>query len=233
MKYEAERPQRGFGCQLEKLWVGTALGAGGAASSVLSLGLDDGTASPAASLLAFEAAPLGAYVTVITNTSTKSAHFVAVIEWSNAHRLLSHVSNRISQASNSCNFFGPVSVFIIECKGKEKMKRENLFQLIFDALNRWPELERRIFFQAHYNGQSVKAIARSLQLDAEEVSAILRRCDRRLYASLNSFRKSDCERPPIVMAETTCPAACGQDLNRTHALAFKLKSIHDISQTAV
>ena len=209
------------------------LGAGGAASSVLSLGLDDGTASPAASLLASEAAALGAYVTVITNTSTKSAHFVAVIEWSNAHRLLSHVSNRISQGSNSCNFFGPVGVFIIERKGKEKMKRENLFQLIFDALNRWPELERRIFFQAHYNGQSVKAIARSHQLDAEEVSAILRRCDRRLYASLNSFRKSDCERPPIVMAETACPAACGEDLNGTHALAFKLKSIQDISPAAV
>ena len=46
-------------------------GADGAASSALSIGLDDGTASPAASLLASEAAALGAYVTVITNTSTK------------------------------------------------------------------------------------------------------------------------------------------------------------------
>jgi hypothetical protein len=46
-------------------------GAGGAASSALSLGLDDFTASPAASLLASEVAALGAYVTVITNTSTK------------------------------------------------------------------------------------------------------------------------------------------------------------------
>ena len=45
-------------------------GAGGAASSALSLGLDDDTASPAASLLASEAAALGAYVIVITNTST-------------------------------------------------------------------------------------------------------------------------------------------------------------------
>ena len=169
----------------------------------------------------------------IAHPLAKSAHFVAVIEYSYAHRLLSHVLNRISQGSNSCNFFGPVSVFIIERKGKEKMKRENLFQLIFDALNQWPELERRIFFQAHYNGQSVKAIARSLQLDAEEVSAILRRCDRRLYASLNSFRKGNCERPPIVMAETACPAACGQDLNGTPALAFKLKSIRDISPAAV
>ena len=45
-------------------------GAGGVASSALLLGLDDGTASPAASLLASEAAALGASVTVITNTST-------------------------------------------------------------------------------------------------------------------------------------------------------------------
>jgi hypothetical protein len=45
-------------------------GAGGAASSALSLGLDDVPASPAASLLASEAAALGAYITVITNTST-------------------------------------------------------------------------------------------------------------------------------------------------------------------
>ena len=46
-------------------------GAGGAASSALSFGLDDGTASPAASLLASEAAALGAYVIVIMNNSTK------------------------------------------------------------------------------------------------------------------------------------------------------------------
>jgi hypothetical protein len=46
-------------------------GAGGAALSALSLGLDDVPASPAASLLASEAAALGAYVTAITNTSTK------------------------------------------------------------------------------------------------------------------------------------------------------------------
>jgi hypothetical protein len=37
----------------------------------MSLGLDDVTASPAASLLASEAAALDAYVTVITNTSTQ------------------------------------------------------------------------------------------------------------------------------------------------------------------
>jgi len=43
---------------------------GGAASSALSFGLDDVPASPAASLLASEAAALGANVIVIANTST-------------------------------------------------------------------------------------------------------------------------------------------------------------------
>jgi hypothetical protein len=46
-------------------------GTGGAASSALSLGLDGGPASPAASFLASEAAALGANIIVITNTSTK------------------------------------------------------------------------------------------------------------------------------------------------------------------
>ena len=47
-------------------------GAGGAASSALSLGLDDVPASPAASLLASEGAALGAYFIVNMNTSTKA-----------------------------------------------------------------------------------------------------------------------------------------------------------------
>ncbi len=160
-------------------------------------------------------------------------HFVVDIRYLYAHHLLSHVLNRISKGSNLCNILGPISVFILERKRKEKMKRENLFQSIFNALNRWPELERCIFSRAHYDGQSVKAIAHSMQLDVGEVSTIIRRCDRRLYASLDSFRKSDCERLPVIMAETACPAVCVEDLNGTYALAFKLKSIHDISQTAV
>jgi hypothetical protein len=113
------------------------------------------------------------------------------------------------------------------------MKPDNLFQSIFNTLNRWSELERGIFSRAHYNGQSVKAIANSLRLDVEEVSTILSRCDRRLYASLDSVRKSDCERLPIIVAETARAAACGEYFNGTHALALKVKSIRNISQTAV
>jgi DNA-directed RNA polymerase specialized sigma subunit len=113
------------------------------------------------------------------------------------------------------------------------MKHENLVQSIFSALNRWPELERCIFSWAHYNGQSIKDIAHFLQLDVEEVRTILRRCDLKLYASLDAFRKDDCERLPIILAEAACPAVCREDFNGAHALAFKLKSVHDISQTAV
>jgi hypothetical protein len=113
------------------------------------------------------------------------------------------------------------------------MKREKLFLSILDALNRWPDLERSIFSQAHYGRKSVKAIASSYQLDVAEVSTILRRCNRRLYASLKGFRKSDCESSPTAGQETACPAAPKQDLTGTHALALKLKNIHDILQAAV
>jgi DNA-directed RNA polymerase specialized sigma24 family protein len=63
-------------------------------------------------------------------------------------------------------------------------KRETLLQEIYNAFLQWPELERRIFSQAHYHGQSPEAISRSFQLDVEEVRATLKQCERRLYASL-------------------------------------------------
>jgi DNA-directed RNA polymerase specialized sigma24 family protein len=113
------------------------------------------------------------------------------------------------------------------------MKREKLFLSILEVLNRWPELERSIFSQAHYGRQSVNAIASSHQLDVEEVNTILRRCNSRLCASLKGYRKSDGERPPFAEQETDCPAACKEDLNGTHGPALKLKSIRDILQAAV
>ncbi len=71
--------------------------------------------------------------------------------------------------------------------------RENLVQEINNALLQWSELERRVFSQAHYQGQSPEAISRSIQLDVKEVSVILQRCERRLHASLRSFRKNGFE----------------------------------------
>jgi len=71
-----------------------------------------------------------------------------------------------------------------------KIKREDLIQEIFNTLSQWPEIERRIFTQAHYHGQSREAISRSLGLDIEEVSTILKQCDRQLHTSLREFGAS-------------------------------------------
>ena len=66
-------------------------------------------------------------------------------------------------------------------------KRETLVQEINNAFLQWPELERRVFSQAHYCGQSPEAISRSIQLDINEVGVILKRCERRLHDSLRGF----------------------------------------------
>jgi len=73
-----------------------------------------------------------------------------------------------------------------------KIKREDLIQEIFNVLRRWPELDRSIFAQAHYHGQSLEAISCSHRLALEEVIRILKRCDHRLHNSLREFRKGSC-----------------------------------------
>ncbi len=102
-----------------------------------------------------------------------------------------------------------------------KTKRENLFQEISNVLRQWPELERRIFSLAHFRGQSPEAISRSFQLDVEEVSGILKQCERRLHDSLRNFRKSGYAKPSAISAETACAVARGRDLNGAHALASR------------
>ena len=77
------------------------------------------------------------------------------------------------------------------------VKREVLLHEINNAFLQWPERERKIFSQAHYNGQSPEAIARLLQLDVQEVTVILKQCERRLYTSLRSLRKGS---GPVALA---------------------------------
>lgn len=113
------------------------------------------------------------------------------------------------------------------------IKREALFQAISTVLRRWPELERKVFSQAHYHGQSLEVISRSLQLDVEEVSTILKECERRLYASLRSFRKSNCEKPALSPTEIARLAACGQDLKGAHAFASRVNNTLDASPISV
>ena len=88
-----------------------------------------------------------------------------------------------------------------------RIERENLAKEISNALYGWPELDRQIFAQAHYRGQSLETISRSVQLGIGEVSEILKRCDRRLHESLKAFRKSSCQQPFPVTSEVSRTAA--------------------------
>ena len=88
-----------------------------------------------------------------------------------------------------------------------KTKRESLIQDIFAILGQWSEAERNIFCKAHYQGQSVEAISRSLQMSAEDVHRILGQCDRRLHVSLRNACKSSSETSSFPMVKTACPAA--------------------------
>ena len=73
----------------------------------------------------------------------------------------------------------------------EAMQREVLFRVILDTQREWPNLDRQIFAQAHYHGQSIETISRTLNLNMEEVRRILLHCNRELYAALRRFRESD------------------------------------------
>jgi DNA-directed RNA polymerase specialized sigma24 family protein len=97
-------------------------------------------------------------------------------------------------------------------------KRETLLQEIHNAFLQWPELEQKIFSQAHYYGQSPEAISRSLQLDVKEVRATLKQCECRLYASLRSFLKGSSDKPSRIPAGIACPSTHEPDF-RIHALA--------------
>jgi|WetSurMetagenome_2_1015567.scaffolds.fasta_scaffold1618471_1 DNA-directed RNA polymerase specialized sigma24 family protein len=71
------------------------------------------------------------------------------------------------------------------------MKREDLFQGILDVLREWPNLDQQIFAQAHYHGQSIETISRSLNLDIGKVRVILQCRNRELYAALRKFRSPE------------------------------------------
>jgi hypothetical protein len=114
-----------------------------------------------------------------------------------------------------------------------QIKRKELFQEIFNAIRQWPELERKIFAQAHYHGQSVETISHSFKLDVEKVSTILKQCDRRLYISLRDFRESSCENLSLIPTETDCLAASGQELKATPAMASTANKILDTRPIAV
>ena len=85
--------------------------------------------------------------------------------------------------------------------------RARLFQEILRTLRQWPELEQNIFARAHYHGQSIEVISRSLQMNAEDVDRILGRCDRRLHASLRNLTKKGLDASSLPIVGTARPAA--------------------------
>ncbi len=79
-----------------------------------------------------------------------------------------------------------------------KRNRKDLFQEISNTIQKWPDLEKKIFAKAHYQGLSTESISNSLEMDVEKVSTILRQCDRDLYVSLREFRKSDGDEAALI-----------------------------------
>ena len=71
-----------------------------------------------------------------------------------------------------------------------KISREDLLPEIFNTIRQWPDIERLVFAEAHYHGQSLEAISRTLRLNAEEVGKILKKCDSQLQASLRKLCQS-------------------------------------------
>ena len=112
-------------------------------------------------------------------------------------------------------------------------EHNHLLQEIFVALRQWPDLDRRVFFLSHYRGQSVETISRSLQLEVDDVSTILKQCDLRLHASLRNFRESNSGKPVSIPAEPACPSICRQKLERPCVYPFPANGSYDISQIAV
>ena len=85
-----------------------------------------------------------------------------------------------------------------------KMKREDLFQEIYNQLGQWTDQDRQIFTLVHYQGQSLEAISSVFKMDLREVSRILKRCDRQLQISLRKYRKGD----GAISTISTCGIAC-------------------------
>jgi len=88
--------------------------------------------------------------------------------------------------------------------------RRNLTRAILGVLDSWPVLHRQVFVQSHYGGVTAAQIARSLDLDPDEVRSILDRCGRRLRAALRAWREevAGCEAVPAAMTPVdTLPIA--------------------------
>jgi len=87
-----------------------------------------------------------------------------------------------------------------------KKRRENLFREISNVLQKWPDLDRRVFALAHYYGQSPESISHTLQVDEKKISAILEQCDQKLHSSLRKFRLCRIDKAMMIQPPSAGPA---------------------------
>jgi hypothetical protein len=104
-----------------------------------------------------------------------------------------------------------------------KRKYEDLFQKISNTLGHWPERERKIFSMAHYRGQSLETIARSLELELKEVDAVLKQCEHGLHDSLRDFLNSGPGKSDPNTNKPAHLAVSEQDVKTAHALSSKIR----------
>jgi DNA-directed RNA polymerase specialized sigma24 family protein len=90
---------------------------------------------------------------------------------------------------------------------RDESSRELLSRVIVESLKSWPEFQRRIFIEIHYNGRSVPEVSRALGLQQAEIAEILRQCQCKLYKALRAFRDRTpdgvSEEPPHSLAYAT------------------------------
>jgi DNA-directed RNA polymerase specialized sigma24 family protein len=65
--------------------------------------------------------------------------------------------------------------------------REFLSQAIVEVITSWPERDRRIFIQIHYEGKSAEEVSNSSGLRLTDILQILRVCEWRLSKSLQAL----------------------------------------------
>jgi len=86
-----------------------------------------------------------------------------------------------------------------------KGKREDLFRQITGVYHKWPDLERKIFTESHYRGQSLETISQSLNIDVQRVNTILTKCENELHSSLRNFRVDENCPNPFITNKFTGP----------------------------
>ena len=86
--------------------------------------------------------------------------------------------------------------------------RDQLSRAIMHVLKSWPELQRRVFVEAHYEGRPIESISRSTGLSQPEVRRILENCDRKLHWALRSFRSDGNGSVALEVRASFCSSGC-------------------------